>query len=83
MAEVSAIIRQINHSTWPKTTPEFKEGIVGYLIKNANSAIKNEEILSSDLFDMINLLELPHTIWLFNNQFTIGIRSVEVIGNKR
>ncbi len=83
MAEIGAIQKQANHPTWSKTTESYQKGIIGYLIYNANQAIKLQVQSPSMLENMINSLNLSHPIWFINNQFSYGIQEVESIGHKR
>ena len=83
MAEIGAIQKQANHPTWSKTTESYQKGIIGYLIYNANQAIKLQGQSPSMLENMINSLNLSHPIWFINNQFSYGIQEVESIGHKR
>ena len=85
MAEVYAIQRQISHSTWANTTPEFKGGIVNYLISNANNAIKTKKIspsiLENQLIPTLLILEKSYPICFINNELTLGFPDIQIIGH--
>ena len=80
MAEVSAIIRQMNHPTWKNTTEIYKTGIIGYLLENANKAILGKENSYEHIVSMIEPLGLP--IFFFNNEFSLIINEIEIGGIK-
>jgi RHS repeat-associated protein len=80
MAEVFAIIRQMSHPTWFKTTDGFQMGIVGYLLENANEAIQHKEEFYELIPDMIKPFGLPITF--FNNQFSFDLNEIECVGVK-
>ena len=87
MAEVDAIQMQITHLTWDNTTPEFKVGIVGYLVYNANMAIKNKEIspnlLNIQLIPTFAILKPSYPILFFNNEFILGFPDIEIVDHKK
>ena len=81
MAEIYAIVRQMNHSSWSETTTEYKNGIIGYLVGFANQALQ-EEIPYNSIEKILQPLGTSCPIWFNNNEFTILLPDLESISNK-
>ena len=63
IAEVEAIVKEINHPTWALTTDKYKQATMQYLVDNANAA-KNS--VYSTIEPIMNILETFGIILNYN-----------------
>ena len=72
-SEIDAILQQIEHPTWSKTTDAFQLGVINYLVKNANL-----EKLSSDnpsIQQIQSILDQStYSIYHHKNEFSISLQ---------
>ena len=81
IAELYAIVRQMSHPSWAKTTSEYKKGIIGYLAENANQALR-KKVPYNIIENILQPLGSSCPIWFHNDEFTIVLPDLETISNK-
>ena len=74
IAEVEAIVAQITHPTWSKTTESYKAAIINYLVNNANKANEIGIPVQTSIAPVMPILDVsPISIYLNNNIYSIFI----------
>ena len=89
LAEVSAVMKEMSHPTWLKTTEAYKSGAVTYLLSNMNKAMTDPgnfetiKALISPNMGIIN--QLGYTIEFVNNNFVVsyGFPDFEVTAKRK
>ena len=76
VAEVEAIIKQISHPTWGKTTDSFKEKIMSYLANNANAVYPYNPTVESTIAPIMQILnDSPYSIFFYDGAYSIFLNN--------